>query len=88
MLTKLFFLFTGFLLIGSCSDPKVRKRFNLDYVAPDEFMVQKQKELVIPDKFSLPSPTPSSENNNESTESVSTDNLTDTDKKFLKKAEN
>lgn len=88
MLTRIFFLLTGFLLIGSCSDPKVRKRFNLDYVAPDEFMVQKQKDLVIPQKFSMPSPTFGSDIKAKDLQETNTDNLTETDKEFLKKAKN
>ena len=88
MVNKFFFLFVGFLLIGSCSDPKIRKRFNLDYVAPDEFMVQKQKDLVIPDKFNLPAPSPLSETKEDGSDEINTDKLTETDKEFLKKAHN
>jgi hypothetical protein len=46
----------GFCVLVSCTDSKLRKRFNLDYVAPDEFMVQKQKDLILPQKFTLPAP--------------------------------
>jgi len=83
MLSKIFLLCFAFMLIGSCSDPKVRKRFNLDYVAPDEFMVQKQKKLVIPKNFTLA--TPQEEAKKETVESVDYEKLPQSDKDFLNK---
>lgn len=46
--------------IVSCTDQRVRNRFNFDYEVPDEFQVQKNKELEIPKKFDLPPPQNSS----------------------------
>ena len=85
MLNKFFLFFCVFMLVNSCSDPKVRKRFNLDYVAPDEFMVQKQKDLVIPKSFSLAAP--QEETKNKTSESENYEKFPQSDKDFLKKVD-
>jgi hypothetical protein len=87
-MTKINFIFYLSLLITicSCSNPKIRERFNLEYATPDEFMVQKQKELVIPKKFELTAPI--NEENNDKTIKKGTSNLSLEDQEFLNKIKN
>jgi len=76
-------------MIGSCSNSKIRQRFNLDYVAPNEFEVQKQKELEIPTKFSLPRPEQGQEKEaKEVIQETKHENLSKSDREFLDKVGN
>ena len=50
------------IVLVACSNPKIRERFNLDYAVPNEFEVQKQRELVIPKKLELVKPVDSAVN--------------------------